>query len=479
MRGKTTRAARPCHTGFAFSSLLRTGACALALAAILPPGPAAASVQYVKVCSLYGAGFFYIPGTDACGIANYLPWRVQTPFGTVTNGQLPSFGDHAFAYGSQSVAVGNNAWAGGDPTSDSPGAGPSRYGYGGMYAGTAFFNAGATAIGDSAQAGTGAKGQTNATAVGANALANAISASALGANSNASGDYSLAFGTSSAASGSYSIASGVSANAAADHAIAIGGKSIATKTGAIALGYSASSTGEDAIAIGDNASATGSVAVGNSSSASNGGAAFGDFASATGSQSTAIGYGASATGANALALGSGAVAKGSNSVAIGAGSVASGANTFSVGSPGNLRRITNIAPGTGPNDAVNLVQYNTGLTTTLNSAKDYTDKSAVQTLSAANSYTDQQIANLQPGTSNLQRKSFSGIAAVAALDDPGMPSAIGKTRVALQGSLFENYTGVGLSFSHRLDSEVPLSVNGGFAHAANENLGRVGFSVEF
>jgi len=23
-------------------------------------------VEYVKVCSLYGAGFFYIPGTDTC-----------------------------------------------------------------------------------------------------------------------------------------------------------------------------------------------------------------------------------------------------------------------------------------------------------------------------------------------------------------------------------------------------------------------------
>jgi hypothetical protein len=23
-------------------------------------------VEYVKICGLYGAGFFYIPGTDAC-----------------------------------------------------------------------------------------------------------------------------------------------------------------------------------------------------------------------------------------------------------------------------------------------------------------------------------------------------------------------------------------------------------------------------
>jgi len=26
----------------------------------------ARAVEYVRVCSLYGAGFFYIPGTDTC-----------------------------------------------------------------------------------------------------------------------------------------------------------------------------------------------------------------------------------------------------------------------------------------------------------------------------------------------------------------------------------------------------------------------------
>ncbi|MCC7347256.1 MAG: porin, partial [Variibacter sp.] len=26
----------------------------------------ARAVEYVKVCSIYGAGFYYIPGTDTC-----------------------------------------------------------------------------------------------------------------------------------------------------------------------------------------------------------------------------------------------------------------------------------------------------------------------------------------------------------------------------------------------------------------------------
>jgi Porin subfamily len=37
-----------------------------AFAAIIATPSHAAPVEYVKICSLYGAGFFYIPGTDTC-----------------------------------------------------------------------------------------------------------------------------------------------------------------------------------------------------------------------------------------------------------------------------------------------------------------------------------------------------------------------------------------------------------------------------
>jgi hypothetical protein len=40
------------------------GCCHGAQAADLPVK--AKAVQYVKICSLYGAGFYYIPGTDTC-----------------------------------------------------------------------------------------------------------------------------------------------------------------------------------------------------------------------------------------------------------------------------------------------------------------------------------------------------------------------------------------------------------------------------
>ena len=46
----------------------------------------AKAVEYVRVCSLYGAGFFYIPGTDTCiKLGGYL--RVDTTFNGTVNGR--------------------------------------------------------------------------------------------------------------------------------------------------------------------------------------------------------------------------------------------------------------------------------------------------------------------------------------------------------------------------------------------------------
>ena len=50
----------------------------------------AKAVEYVRICSLYGAGFFYIPGTDTCiKLGGYL--RVDTTFNGGVYGQ-PFYG---------------------------------------------------------------------------------------------------------------------------------------------------------------------------------------------------------------------------------------------------------------------------------------------------------------------------------------------------------------------------------------------------
>ena len=52
----------------------------------------AKAVEYVRICSLYGAGFFYIPGTDTCiKLGGYL--RVDTTFNGGTYGQPAFSGD--------------------------------------------------------------------------------------------------------------------------------------------------------------------------------------------------------------------------------------------------------------------------------------------------------------------------------------------------------------------------------------------------
>jgi hypothetical protein len=51
----------------------------------------AAPVQYVKICSLYGDGFYYIPGTDTClKLGGYL--RVQAEYNTGGGGTTSGFG---------------------------------------------------------------------------------------------------------------------------------------------------------------------------------------------------------------------------------------------------------------------------------------------------------------------------------------------------------------------------------------------------
>src|SRR6478736_2433251 len=65
---------------FSSAALLATGVAAQAADL---PSRKAAPVEYVRVCSTYGAGFFYIPGTDTCirvgGRARF-EWQYAQPY---------------------------------------------------------------------------------------------------------------------------------------------------------------------------------------------------------------------------------------------------------------------------------------------------------------------------------------------------------------------------------------------------------------
>jgi autotransporter adhesin len=481
----------------------------------------AQAVEYVRVCSAYGAGYYYTPGTDRCAYGNNMPYRYETEFGTAFTqfGTATAYGADAFAVGARGVAIGNHAFSGSDPFSASPGAGR---GIDGQVPRSSFFNANTTAVGADSRAGATAAGQDNATAIGQGAQANAANATAIGqgAQANATGSVALgmgsianevntvsigavgserrlvnlsngrigsgstdainggqfytanqrvatAFGTTLDGNGqlnapNYLIqgttysnvgsafgavdsrldtlssrqayvqvnSTGPTASATGANALAFGSNAQATQSGAVAIGFNSSSTGTNAIAIGTGASATGSVAVGAAASAANGGASFGD--------------GAVATGPNAAALGPNATATAANSVAIGAGSTNTAANTVSFGSAGNARRLTNVAAGISPTDAVNVGQLN----------------------SVAGGFSD-QITDLQSQTSRLR----DGVAVALAVGGSAPLQAGRKFALSTSFGNFQGASAVGLGATalvHQTQGYA-LTVNAGAGWGVNTN----------
>jgi autotransporter adhesin len=138
-----------------------------------------------------------------------------------------------------------------------------------------------------------------------------------------------------------SAAVGISSVASGSGSTAVGSSSTSNGAFSSAFGASSTASGDSSTALGVNAQAQGSnsIAIGSNSAPGAGNAAF-------------------ASGANAIAIGNGAKATATNSVAIGSGSVASAPNTVSFGSTGNERRLTNVAAGVAPTDAVNVAQLN-------------------------------------------------------------------------------------------------------------------------
>ena len=70
------------------------------------------------------------------------------------------------------------------------------------------------------------------------------------------------------------------------------------------------------------------------------------------------------------------------------------ANTVSVGSATQQRRVTNVAAGTAATDAANVGQMQAGDAQAVATARAYTDTTATQTLTRANSYTDSRFQTL-------------------------------------------------------------------------------------
>ncbi|MEZ0603725.1 YadA-like family protein [Paraburkholderia sp. IW21] len=151
----------------------------------------------------------------------------------------------------------------------------------------------------------------------------------------------------------------------------------------------------------------------------------------TGSAFVAVnssGNAAQAIGNGTVAIGGGAKASAPNSVAIGEGSVADQTNTVSVGSTGNERRITNVAAGQAPGDAVNMQQF-------------------------------------QGGMSDLARNAYSGTASAIALTMVPEVDANKNLAIGVGTAGYKGYQAVAVGLSARVTQSLKVKLGAGISSA--------------
>ena len=195
-------------------------------------------------------------------------------------------------------------------------------------------------------------------------------------------------------------------------------------------------------------------------------------ATASGVDAVAVGPEASAAGAASVAIGDGADASAGNSVALGAGSVAdtgaqsgytgaygqagssSSAGEVSVGSSGSERKVTHVADGSERYDAVNVGQLQNGVNYAIDESK---------------SYTDQQINNINNGTSGMfQVNNSQGLANPSA---SGANAAAGGAGSSAAGA---NATALGNGAQAQADNTVALGAGSVADRANTVSVGNAG-----
>ncbi|QTO21717.1 ESPR-type extended signal peptide-containing protein [Burkholderia seminalis] len=350
---------------------------------------------------------------------------------------------------------------------------------------------------------------SSSVAIGSNTTASGLHSVALGAgakNADAS-DRQIAIGGQAQTTGRYTIAMGYLASATVEDALAFGRASSATNTGAVAIGATATSGGTGSTAIGQSAAiangANNAVALGmNARVANSNSAAIGSNASASNNYSTALGTSATSTGTASMALGANSTATGNysvalgsaigtgraavatgnasvaigttssaganNAVALGFGTVADRDNTVSVGAgvpniDGNkfTRQIVNVAAGTEDNDAVNVGQMKTELSTKVDDTYVKIDTSNSTVAAQAGT------AALAIGTNTSASGSYATAVGNSALASGNNSTALGFQASSAGGAAVAVGNGANASGSHG----VALGVNASASHTDSVALG--------
>ncbi|KAA1006944.1 hemagglutinin [Paraburkholderia panacisoli] len=137
---------------------------------------------------------------------------------------------------------------------------------------------------------------------------------------------------------------------------------------------------------------------------------------------------AQAIGNGSVAIGGGAIASAPNSVALGEGSVADQTGTVSVGSAGNERRVTHVAAGQAPTDAVNMQQF-------------------------------------QGGLSEVARNAYSGTASAIALTMVPEVDATKNLALGVATAGYKGYQAVAVALSARVTQNLKVKVGAGISSA--------------
>ncbi|WP_346828710.1 ESPR-type extended signal peptide-containing protein [Burkholderia sp. IO2] len=221
----------------------------------------------------------------------------------------------------------------------------------------------------------------------------------------------------------------------------------------------------------------GTGATGAASATGTASTALGSYTRATGNWSVAIGgatgadanggRGAYAVGNNAVAIGSVSEARANGSVALGDSSLADRANTVSVGAVNNrdgrsfTRQIVNVAAGTEDNDAVNVGQMKTALSTKVDDTYVKIDTS--NSTAAAQAGT----AALAIGTNTSASGSYATAVGNSARASGNNSTALGFQASSAGGAAVAVGNGANASGSHG----VALGVNAGASHTDSVALG--------
>ena len=142
------------------------------------------------------------------------------------------------------------------------------------------------------------------------------------------------------------------------------------------------------------------------------------------------------------------------------------------------RQVQNVAAGRVTADSTDAVNGSQLYAT--NQAISATSQN-VASLGQALDSLGSSINQVNNRVTGVQKEARGGIAAAVALVNAPMPSAPGKTSWAGNVAKFKDQYAMGFSFSHRLNSNMPLAMTAGFAYTpgTKDVTSRFGMAGEF